>query len=1448
MALSAEQILVIRNYVTELQRTNPSGWVKDLTSAMDQFDVSPSMLQEAYPDISVSEIQNAYNQSNPTGKFSTSRPQPELKPEPQPEPEPEPQPSVSEQNIRDVYQRYLNRSPNATELQGWLDYSKTNSPEQTANAFLAGARDELTSVTQQGYQAALNRAPTEAEVRALVDYAIENGAQAAVDKFNTDVQAELNRARQPEPEPQPVSAVDNIKRQLRAQYDAVVAQQPSLKYKFEDRLDSIFQTQAETLADAGITDITQVGRKFDYGFDDAAPPRNYSGGFGGTDGVLTPVVTYRMYLIDKRTGKRLETSESSPLQIADDQETPVTIFDNQPADQVKLPPTQIWGSPEFAGGRDMFNVVFNDQNQPVFLPVWEPLGDNKDFGDFVLASVRFLLPFYIPILGEALHSTAFGQAIGATASTVLAGGATGAIIADAAGGDPLKGFVSGAVGSFTSTTYANQVGKALGIVNDAAATIVGNGIINSLMSGVQAEVLGGDVGESMLAGFGFGAITANPAEIANLLVGGEENLAFLVRNTNLSVENLQNIITTSVANSLVTEMRGGNFVDALGENLLVGGVSTSAGNQIRDLIGNNLSPQARESLVTIGRGAVDVGVRAELNNQNVRLALENAAPYIFTAGAVSYQQTLDAINRQPKLASLPEQSKLLLATLDTGTLNDATNSLEADVINSFAQQIQELPDITVTAKRTILDDALKLGVDVWDRMSSFLGEYANYQKDQVVRSIIGLTNVTQSIYGVAGGGPEGLLAGNIQALDRVKQSLNQLLSAEAIQDRASSLRILREAENGGFLDQVLSGFEAFVQDPAGYTSEALGSVIPNLVVGGVTSGASFVSRLLPQIGVNIASTVGDVKNSIYEAVFTQAKRAGLSDVEAAALGTQAQDYGGANTDVMGLAAAISAFTTMFPGSFEQQIVNQIAAKSARDVALRAGTAALSESFQEGVLAAQNAISQNFAINRIPDPREQMIAEVGEFTEAGRAIREMINQTPWQRALTQGVWGQAVVDALSGGVVGAGASLGLSAADINQWAQENAVERGDWELLDAPGKGSELIVKNFFDPEVIDVFVREVGAQRLTGPDGDGAVETETPLLTGPTDQEVIDVTDITGDQDVIDVTDISPPPDIPPAPPEVITPEPNPIPQPEPQPEPEPEPSPTTPAVNLQEQVASILSQNLNDLQLNLQEVNLMVQSTMQQLDAAQTELQNLIDSGDLDTLSRAELTQIESNLNNLMTAAETALQDLVLTETKIDQIVAVQGKPVSDQEAQTIIEQGGLPEPDAPDFERFPRVDIVPAQDLAPAPEPQPEPDVTRPPPITPVDVEAAEPSVPPTTEPETGPPLALEPSPDEPPPEGTVLPTPEVDLVVPPDGEEEPLPEEEPPAEEDEVTPLRPILIFEQPGERPNLPFSPRVTGEALASILGAKKPLFAGDPEKQRAVWNKRSLKLLSEALRL
>jgi hypothetical protein len=61
------------------------------------------------------------------------------------------------------------------------------------------------------------------------------------------------------------------------------------------------------------------------------------------------------------------------------------------------------------------------------------------------------------------------------------------------------------------------------------------------------------------------------------------------------------------------------------------------------------------------------------------------------------------------------------------------------------------------------------------------------------------------------------------------------------------------------------------------------------------------------------------------------------------------------------------------------------------------------------------------------------------------------------------------------------------------------------------------------------------------------------------------------------------------------------------------------------------------------------------------------------------------------------------------------------------------------------------------------------------------------------------------------------------------------------EDISPLRPVTIFDSPDGRPATPFSSRVTGEGLASILGAKEPLFGGDPDEQRAVWNRRSLRL-------
>jgi hypothetical protein len=569
MALSAEQILVIRNYVTELQRTNPNNWVNDLAAAMDQFDVSPSMLQEAYSDISVSQIQDTYNQSRPSGKFSTARP-PDVGP-PSPTTTAPPPPPQEKITIR---------------------------PEAIQN----------------------------------IEQPVQS-SQTTQDPTLVTVQ------------PQPVSAVNNIEKQLRAQYDAVIAQLPELKYRFEDRLDRIFKGQAEMLADAGITDITQVGRKFEYlGGEGAGPPRVYSGGLGGTDvGMESPEIPLgSSYLIDKRTGKKLELDKSYEGNFKIEPQSYLNLPNlsaNTPADQVKTPDVQFWGSAGLGSGSDQFLIVWNDKDQPVFLPTWD---DSKkpSFTDALEASAKFLAPFFIPGIGEALHSTAFGQAIGATASTVLAGGVIGATIAELSGGNPVTGFVTGGLSAFGTNAYATNVGNALGVYG-AAAPIVGNAVLNAGISGLIASATGANVEKSMLTGGLVGGAIASAPKIANTLLGGEANVKSISTSLGMGLLQTQELIATSIADAIIAEAQGvDGFGSALGKSLVSRGVGTVVANQAVNLVSNNITqdPESLRFVFDTTRGAAGVAVNAALNKQDVGDALKFAAPSIILQASLSFSE------------------------------------------------------------------------------------------------------------------------------------------------------------------------------------------------------------------------------------------------------------------------------------------------------------------------------------------------------------------------------------------------------------------------------------------------------------------------------------------------------------------------------------------------------------------------------------------------------------------------------------------------------------------------------------------------------------------------------------------------------------------------------------------------------------------------------------------
>jgi len=64
-----------------------------------------------------------------------------------------------------------------------------------------------------------------------------------------------------------------------------------------------------------------------------------------------------------------------------------------------------------------------------------------------------------------------------------------------------------------------------------------------------------------------------------------------------------------------------------------------------------------------------------------------------------------------------------------------------------------------------------------------------------------------------------------------------------------------------------------------------------------------------------------------------------------------------------------------------------------------------------------------------------------------------------------------------------------------------------------------------------------------------------------------------------------------------------------------------------------------------------------------------------------------------------------------------------------------------------------------------------------------------------------------------------------------------------EDVITRLRPIVIYDQKTGQPRATqgIPQRVTAQSVEGILGDKEPLFGGDDDEQRAIWNRRSLRL-------
>jgi hypothetical protein len=252
------------------------------------------------------------------------------------------------------------------------------------------------------------------------------------------------------------------------------------------------------------------------------------------------------------------------------------------------------------------------------------------------------------------------------AAKVASGAVLGAGISTAAGGDPLKGAIAGAVGAVGSTTYATQVGNALNVTG-AAAPIVGNAVINAGLSGIAAVATGANVEKSMLDGAIKGAAVAGSTEFAEAILG-KDNIASIAKAAGLEDKQIASIFTTSVANGVTAEISGqGEFLETVGISVAAQGVGAKSANLMQNAIKNVLDkdPEIMAGVLTATKGIAQTATSAALQGIDVGEALERTAPGVILSSVQAYQAEAnrqDELRRQEEERAAAQREKDIVAS------------------------------------------------------------------------------------------------------------------------------------------------------------------------------------------------------------------------------------------------------------------------------------------------------------------------------------------------------------------------------------------------------------------------------------------------------------------------------------------------------------------------------------------------------------------------------------------------------------------------------------------------------------------------------------------------------------------------------------------------------------------------------------------------------------------
>jgi hypothetical protein len=160
--------------------------------------------------------------------------------------------------------------------------------------------------------------------------------------------------------------------------------------------------------------------------------------------------------------------------------------------------------------------------------------------------------------------------------------------------------------------------------------------------------------------------------------------------------------------------------------------------------------------------------------------------------------------------------------------------------------------------------------------------------------------------------------------------MDDLLSAESKNDSAYVARRLQEAKDGGFLDKITVGLEAFSTAPLETTANVVGYMVPQLAAGVAGKAAQLgkAAQVGLTLGTSLAQGAGTAKGDLYQNTKSHLREIGVPEDQIEPAAVEAQAWNGKNLDNILGQAGLNAIASRYGA---EAILTRVLTKQGKEV-------------------------------------------------------------------------------------------------------------------------------------------------------------------------------------------------------------------------------------------------------------------------------------------------------------------------------------------------------------------------------------------------------------------------------------------------------------------------------------------------------------------------------------